>query len=81
MIINAFKWCLVRYFHSVYDHLTRITKADKDLARELHLKDIKFSVKSGTFIKLKNKILNYENKEKYQIYASIKTVKNMLIYY
>ena len=42
--------------HSAYDGLTRITKADKDFARELDFENIKFSAKSETFTKLKKKL-------------------------
>ena len=32
---ECFKWCIVRYLHSVDYHPARITKADKDFAKRL----------------------------------------------
>ena len=37
---ECIKCCLVRYLHPADHHSARIIKADKDFARELHLKDI-----------------------------------------
>ena len=42
---ECFKWCLVRYLNPADHHLARITKADKDFAKKLDFKDIKFPVK------------------------------------
>ena len=56
----------------------RITKSDKDFAKRLGLKDIKFTVKirDGHKIEKKNSIgisvTGYENKEKHSIYVSKK---------
>ena len=51
----CFKWCLVRYLHLVDHYLERTTKTDKDCARELDFKDIKFAVKSR---KIEKRILS-----------------------
>ena len=37
-----FKWCLVRYLNPADHNPRRITKADKDFAKRLDFKDIKF---------------------------------------
>ena len=42
---ECFKWCLVRYLNPADHHPARITKADKDFAKRLDFKDIKFPVK------------------------------------
>ena len=50
---ECFKWCLVRYINL---HPARITKVDKDFAKKLDFKDIKFLVKKlKIYIKLKKK--------------------------
>ena len=40
-----FKWFLVRFLNSEDCNPARITKADKDFAKKLDFKDIKFPVK------------------------------------
>ena len=42
---ECFKRCLVRYLHHAHHHPARIRKADKDFAKKLDFKDIKFPVK------------------------------------
>ena len=42
---KCFKRCLVRYLHHAHHHPARIRKADKDFAKKLDFKDIKFPVK------------------------------------
>ena len=42
---ECFKWCLVRYLHPADHNPRRITKANKDFAKKLDFKDIKFPVK------------------------------------
>ena len=42
---ECFKWCLVRYLHPADRHPAKITKVDKDFAKELDFKDIRFPVK------------------------------------
>ena len=67
---KCFKWCLVRYLDPADYHPARITKADKDFAKRLHFKDIKFPVKVRDFHKIKERIslvlvvLVMKNKEK-----------------
>ena len=89
---KCFKRCLVRYLHHAHHHPARIRKADKDFAKKLDFKDIKFPVKIPvkTFKKLKKKnsitisVFGYENKKKYPIYVSRKCCekkKDILIYY
>ena len=53
---KCFKWCLVRYLDPADYHPARITKADKDFAKRLHFKDIKFPVKVRDFHKIKERI-------------------------
>ena len=55
---ECFKWCLVRYLHPADYHLARITKADKDLARKLDFKDIKFPVKIRNIHKTEKRVLS-----------------------
>ena len=43
---ECFKWCLVRYLNPEDHYPARITKADKDFARRLDFKDIKFPAKT-----------------------------------
>ena len=71
---RCFKWCLARYLHPAEHNPKRITKADKDFAKKLDFKDVKFPVKvqrqsleTAKFLK-KNPICisvsGYENKER-----------------
>ena len=46
-----FKWCLVRYLNHADRKPARITKADKDFAKNFDFKDIKFPEKLETFTK------------------------------
>ena len=72
------KWCLVRYLNSADHKPRRITKTDKDFAKRLDFKDIKFPVKIRNIHKIEKKnsigirVFGYGNKEKYPIYASKK---------
>ena len=79
---------MVRYLNPADHHPARITKADKDFAKRLDFKDIKFPVKIRDIHKIEkkssigNSVFGYENKEKHPIYVSKKCAKkNMLIYY
>ena len=86
---QCFKWCIVRYVHPADHDPRRITKADKDFAKKLDFKDIKFPVKIRDIHKIEEKysigisVFGYENKEKFPIYVSKKNgvKKNKLIYY
>ena len=42
---ECFKWCLIRYLNPVDCIRRRITKSDKNFAKRLDFKDIKFRVK------------------------------------
>ena len=42
---ECFKWCLVRYLHPAVRSTGRITKADKDFAEKLDIKDTKFPIR------------------------------------
>ena len=61
-----FKWCLVRYLNPA-----RITKADKDFAKRLDFKNIKFPVKTRDIRKIEKKnsiyisVFCYKNKVEY----------------
>ena len=86
---ECFKWSLVRYLYPEDHHPARITKADKDFARVLYLKDIRFPVKIRDIYKIEKtnsiavSVFGYENKEKYPIHVSKKWKKceKTLIYY
>ena len=75
---QCFKWCLVRYLNHADHHPARITKADKNFAKKLDFKDIKFVVKTRDIHKIEKEnsisisVFGYENKLKYPIYVSIK---------
>ena len=67
---ECFKWCLIRYLNPVDHNPRRFTKADKDFAKRLDFKDIKFPVKIIDIHRMKRKnsinisIFGYENKGK-----------------
>ena len=73
---ESFKWCLVRYLNLANHHPARITKPDKDFAKALDFKDIKFPFKIRDIHKIEKKnsigisVFGYENKEKHRIYVS-----------
>ena len=52
---ECFKWCLVKYLHPADHHPSRITKADKNVAKELDFKDKKFPVKIRDIHKIEKK--------------------------
>ena len=72
---ECFKWSLVRYFNPANHHPTRIIKGEKDFARKLDFKDIKFPVIIRDIHKIEKKnstgisVFGYENKEKHPIFA------------
>ena len=80
---------MLRYVNPADHHPGRITKADKDFAKKLDFKDIKFLVKIRDMYKTEKKknfidisVFGYENKEKYPIYVSKKCFEeNLLTYY
>ena len=76
---ECFKWCLVGYLNPADHNPRRITKANKDFAKRLDFKDIKFPIKSRDIHKIEKKknsigisVIGYENKVKYPIYVSKK---------
>ena len=87
---ECFKWCLVRYLNPVNDNPARITEVDKDFAKKLDFKGIKFPVKTRDIHKIEKKrknsigisVFGYENKVKQPIYVLKKFMKiNMLTSY
>ena len=52
---ECFKWCLVRYLHPADHKPRRITKANRNFAKKIDFKDIKFPVKLEICKKLKKK--------------------------
>ena len=85
---ECFKWIRVRYLNPADRNPPRITKADKEFAKKLEFKNMKFTAKIRAIYKIEKKIsigisvFGYENKEKHPIYVSKNAVKKtMLIYY
>ena len=78
---ECFKWCLVKYLNPADHNPRRITKTDKDFAKRLDFKDIKFLVKIREIHKLEKNnsidisVFGYENKEKYPICVSKKIMQ------
>ena len=70
---KSFKRCLVKYLNPADRNPARITKNDKNFAKKLYFKDIKFPVKVRDIHKIKKKnsigisVFGYENKEKHSI--------------
>ena len=50
---ECIKWCLVRYLYPEDHNPARITKADKDFAKRIDFKGIKFPVKIRDIHKIK----------------------------
>ena len=75
---ECFKWYLVRYLNLADPNQRRIRKSDKDFAKRLDFKDIKFPDKIGDIYKIEKRnsirisVFGYENKENHPIYASRK---------
>ena len=53
--VECFKWCLVRYLNPADHNPARITKADKDFAKKLFLKDMTSPVKVRYIQKIEKK--------------------------
>ena len=70
-----FKWYLVRYFHPEDHNLKRIKKADKDFARKLNFKVIKFLAKDRDMHKLEKRI------QSTLVFLVMKTRKNIQYMY
>ena len=75
---ECFKWSIVRHFNVLDHNPTRITKADKEFAKKLDFKNIKFLVKIRDIRKIEKmnsigiSVFGYENKEKHPLYVSKK---------
>ena len=73
---DCFKWCLVRRLNLADHNPRRTTKTDKDFAKRLNFKNIKFPVKIRDIQKQEKmnsigiSVFGYENKGKYPIYVS-----------
>ena len=78
---ECFKWSIVKYLNPTGHNPRRITKADKDFAKKLDSKDIKFPVKLRDISQIEKsnsisiRVFDYENKEKHSIYVSKNVVK------
>ena len=75
---ECFKWSIVRYLNPASHQLARITKVDRDFAKKIDFKDLKFPIKIRDIHKIEKKnsigisVFGYENKEKHPIYVSKK---------
>ena len=73
---ECFKWCLVRRLNPGNYHPARITEADKDFAKRLDFKDIKFPVKIRDIHKIEKKtsigisFFGFDNKEQHPVCVS-----------
>ena len=66
---------MVRYLNPAYQHPARFIKAEKDFAKRLDVKEIKFPLKTRDILKFDSISITdfgYENKVKYLIYVSKK---------
>ena len=85
---ECFKWSIVKCLLPVDHDQKRITKDDKDFAKKVDFKDMKFPVKDRDIHNTKkknsigNSVFGYENKEKIQsMYQENVVNNNMLTYY
>ena len=85
---ECFKWYLVRYLNPADHHPARITKADKDIAKKLDFKDIKFPVKVKDIHKIEETnpsplvfLIMKIKKNMQSIYQKNVVKESMLIYY
>ena len=86
---ECIKWCLVRYLYSEDHNPARITKADKDFAKIIDFKGIKFPVKIRDIHKILKKIssalvflaMKIKKKKIQSMYQKIVVKINMLVYY
>ena len=72
---DCFKWYLIRYLNPANHDPARITKAEKNSAKKINFKDIKFPVRIRDIYKIEKKrnstrisVFGYENKKEYSIY-------------
>ena len=83
---ECFKWCSGRYFNPTDINQRGITKADKDFAKLLDFKDIKFPVKIKHILKTENNYINisvsgYKKKENTQSMYQNNVVKKIMLTY
>ena len=87
---DCFKWYLIRYLKPENQDPARITKAEKNSAKKINFKDIKFPVKIRDMYKIEKKKKNPPEfvffamkikKNIQSIYNKNVVKKNMLIYY
>ena len=64
---ECIKWCLVRYLYPEDHTPARITKADKDFAKRIDFKGIKFLVKIRDIHKIKKKTKKKNNSVAFRI--------------
>ena len=57
---ESFKWCLLRCLYPVNHNPTRIRKADKEFAKKLYFKNIKFPVKVRNIHKIQKKLHRHQ---------------------
>ena len=74
---KCFKWSIVRYLNPANHHPARTTKADRDFAKKIDFKDIKFPVKIKDIYKTEKKnsigisVFDYKNNKKHPIYVCL----------
>ena len=86
---ECFKWSIVRYLNPANHHPARITKGDKDFAKKIDFKDVKYPVKIRDIHKIEKKkkrsallFLTMKIKKNIQsMYQKKLLKKEVLIYY
>ena len=82
---QCFKWRLMRDLHPAVHDQSRVRKSYGMFGRELHFKDVKFSVKIRDFYKIEKKNFkiqdfSYENKEKCPVFVETPELKHFCRY-
>ena len=85
---ECFKWSIVRYLNPANHHPARITKGDKNFAKKIDFKDVKYLVKIRDIHKIEKKkrsallFLTMKIKKNIQsMYQKKLLKKEVLIYY
>ena len=79
---KCFRWCFIRYLNSANKAPTKIRNDDKDFAKQLNFKSVKFAVHKKNYAAIENQndisinVFRYENKTRYHIYTSNRTFEN-----
>ena len=79
-----FLWCHVRHINPLKEHAERITRIDKEIARNLNYDEIKFPLEEKDFkkIEVQNNIcvyvFGYENGMVFPIYVSDQIFKSSI---